>query len=170
MFLNFLLKETILFCSILFYSILFYSVLFYSILFYSILFYSILSVCRLVCRFVCRFVCRPVCLNFLKGRELSFPCSYPFYSILVSDFNHQLAKIHEQYAEDTAQLVENFRKRTSDVLNEGYMLGKRVSKIYIYVICGKCDGPVKKIEMDRARNKTKTCPSFFRSVIQVCRF
>jgi len=38
---------------------------------------------------------------------------------LVSDFNHQLAKIHEQYAEDTAQLVEAFRKRTSDVLNEG---------------------------------------------------
>jgi len=38
---------------------------------------------------------------------------------LVSEFNHQLAKIHEQFAEDTAQLVEVFRKRTSDVLNEG---------------------------------------------------
>jgi len=38
---------------------------------------------------------------------------------LVSDFNHQLSKIHEQFAEDTAQLVESFRKRTTDVLNEG---------------------------------------------------
>jgi len=38
---------------------------------------------------------------------------------LVSDFNHQLSKIHEQFAEDTAQLVEGFRKRTSDVLNDG---------------------------------------------------
>jgi len=37
----------------------------------------------------------------------------------VSDFNHQLSKIHEQFAEDTAQLVETFRKRTSDVLNQG---------------------------------------------------
>jgi len=38
---------------------------------------------------------------------------------LVSDFNHQLSKIHEQFAEDTAQLVETFRKRTSDTLNQG---------------------------------------------------
>jgi len=38
---------------------------------------------------------------------------------LVSDFNHKLSKIHEQFAEDTAQLVEVFRKRTSDILNEG---------------------------------------------------
>jgi len=38
---------------------------------------------------------------------------------LASDFNHQLSKIHEQFAEETAQLVEGFRKRTSDILNEG---------------------------------------------------
>ena len=37
----------------------------------------------------------------------------------VSDFNHQLSKIHEQFAEDSAQLVETFRKKTSDILNEG---------------------------------------------------
>jgi hypothetical protein len=38
---------------------------------------------------------------------------------LVSDFNHKLSMIHEQFAEDTAQLVEAFRKRTSDILHEG---------------------------------------------------
>lgn len=38
---------------------------------------------------------------------------------LVSDFNHKLSMVHEQFAEDTAQLVEAFRKRTSDILSEG---------------------------------------------------
>jgi len=38
---------------------------------------------------------------------------------LVSDFNHQLSRIHEQHAEDMAQLVEAFRKKTADIQNEG---------------------------------------------------
>jgi len=38
---------------------------------------------------------------------------------LVSDFNHQLSKIHEQHAEDLAQLVKNFRKKTTDIQNDG---------------------------------------------------
>ena len=42
----------------------------------------------------------------------------------MSDFNHQLSKIHEQFAEDSALLVEEFRKRTSDILNDGF--------VYIY--------------------------------------
>ena len=37
----------------------------------------------------------------------------------VSDFNHQLSRIHEQHAEDMAQLVEAFRKKTADIQNEG---------------------------------------------------
>lgn len=38
---------------------------------------------------------------------------------LVSDFNHELSRIHEQHAEDMAQLVEGFRKKTADIQNEG---------------------------------------------------
>jgi len=45
---------------------------------------------------------------------------------LISDFNHQLSKIHEQHAEDLAQLVEAFRKKTSDVQNEGPRSGSSI--------------------------------------------
>lgn len=45
---------------------------------------------------------------------------------LISDFNHQLSKIHEQHAEDLAQLVETFRKKTSDVQNEGPRSGSSI--------------------------------------------
>jgi len=34
---------------------------------------------------------------------------------LMSDFNHQLSKLHEQHATDMALLVENFRRKTNDV-------------------------------------------------------
>jgi len=34
---------------------------------------------------------------------------------LVSDFNYQLSKLHEQHATDMALLVENFRRKTNDV-------------------------------------------------------
>jgi len=34
---------------------------------------------------------------------------------LVSDFNYQLSKLHEQHATDMAHLVETFRKKTNDV-------------------------------------------------------
>lgn len=34
---------------------------------------------------------------------------------LVSDFNYQLSKLHEQHATDMALLVENFRRKTNDI-------------------------------------------------------
>jgi len=38
---------------------------------------------------------------------------------LISDFNYQLAKIHEQHATDMAHLVEAFRKKTNEVMSSG---------------------------------------------------
>ena len=38
---------------------------------------------------------------------------------IVSDFNYQLSKIHEQHATDMAHLVEAFRKKTNDVMSSG---------------------------------------------------
>jgi len=38
---------------------------------------------------------------------------------LVSDFNYQLSKLHEQHATDMAHLVETFRKKTNDVQSNG---------------------------------------------------
>ena len=38
---------------------------------------------------------------------------------LVSDFNYQLSKIHEQHATDMAHLVETFRKKTNEVQSAG---------------------------------------------------
>jgi len=38
---------------------------------------------------------------------------------LVSDFNHHLSKIHEQHADDMARLVKTFRKKTTDIQNDG---------------------------------------------------
>jgi len=38
---------------------------------------------------------------------------------LVSDFNYQLSKLHEQHATDMAHLVETFRKKTNDVQSKG---------------------------------------------------
>jgi len=38
---------------------------------------------------------------------------------LISDFNYQLSKIHEQHATDMAHLVETFRKKTNEVQSAG---------------------------------------------------
>jgi len=38
---------------------------------------------------------------------------------LISDFNYQLSKIHEQHATDMAHLVETFRKKTNEVQSSG---------------------------------------------------
>eukprot|EP00092_Neocalanus_flemingeri_P009208 GFUD01009909.1.p1 GENE.GFUD01009909.1~~GFUD01009909.1.p1 ORF type:complete len:726 (-),score=191.16 GFUD01009909.1:343-2520(-) len=38
---------------------------------------------------------------------------------LVSDFNYQLSKLHEQHATDMAHLVETFRKKTNDIQSNG---------------------------------------------------
>jgi len=38
---------------------------------------------------------------------------------LISDFNYQLSKIHEQHATDMAHLVEAFRKKTNEVMSSG---------------------------------------------------
>lgn len=38
---------------------------------------------------------------------------------LISDFNYQLSKIHEQHATDMAHLVESFRKKTTEVQSAG---------------------------------------------------
>ena len=42
-----------------------------------------------------------------------------FLFTIVSDFNYQLSKIHEQHATDMAHLVEAFRKKTNDVMSSG---------------------------------------------------
>ena len=54
----------------------------------------------------------------------------------MSDFNHQLSKIHEQFAEDSALLVEEFRKRTSDILNDGFVYILSEVGIYVWSIVG----------------------------------
>ena len=51
--------------------------------------------------------------------NIVFPDDLITVIFAVSDFNHQLARIHEQHAEDMAQLVEAFRKKTADIQNEG---------------------------------------------------
>jgi len=38
---------------------------------------------------------------------------------LISDFNYQLSKLHEQHATDMAHLVETFRKKTNEVQSAG---------------------------------------------------